>query len=79
MLYKINLDNFKISSEENKKPHECFYDKTFVPCKKYFNLLNDYINKRFKISSDIIKMIYNYLVDSVYVTDNGKIDIRSCK
>lgn len=73
-LYKLNLNNFKLLSEEQA---DFFYDKTFVLCNKYFNLLNDLVSKHFKMCNDIVRIIYNYLVDSVYVSKLGLIEIKS--
>lgn len=76
-LYKLNLNNYTLLSKKYEKQVEYFSDKTFVPCHKYFNLLNDLIGKHFKMSNDIVKNIYNYLVDSVYVSKLGLIEIKS--
>ena len=81
VLFQMDFNKCIIKSSKSKKPSNHFYDVTFVPCVKSINLINNYLNKRshIKINDDIFKLIYNYLVDSVYVTDDGVVDIRNRK
>lgn len=85
VLFRMDFNKCIIKSSKSKKPSAHIYDVTFVPCIKSFSLINNYFNRylnkrlHIKINDDIFKLIYNYLVDSIYVTDDGIVDIRRCK